>query len=114
MLFLGAICNKGVWGGSRSQGERGKEGRPEEIRMAISDLSATTTQAQAGKGYDLDGVMSELARYTRKSEDVPEEIAVTVTAIVEISGKSIKMLFNWLSLLKLPDEMQEASTLNET
>jgi hypothetical protein len=31
-----------------------------EIRMEISDLSATTTQPQAGKGYDLDGVMSEL------------------------------------------------------
>ena len=60
------------------------------------------------KNYDVDGVMSELVSYNRRPEDLPEEIAVTVTAIVEISGKSIKTLFNGLSLLKLPDEIQAA------
>ncbi|MCX5809023.1 MAG: ParB/RepB/Spo0J family partition protein, partial [Proteobacteria bacterium] len=60
------------------------------------------------KGYDMDGVMSELVSYNRRPEDLPEEIAVTVTAIVEISGKSIKTLFNGLSLLKLSDEIQTA------
>ena len=59
------------------------------------------------KNYDVDGVMSELVSYNRRPEDLPEEIAVTVTAIFEISGKSIKTLFNGLSLLKLPDEIQE-------
>jgi len=58
------------------------------------------------KNYDVDGVMSELVSYNRRPEDLPEEIAVTVTAIFEISGKSIKTLFNMISLLKLPPEIQ--------
>ena len=60
----------------------------------------------ADKNYDVDGVVSELVSYNRRPEDLPEEIAVTVTAIFEISGKSIKTLFNMISLLKLPPEIQ--------
>ena len=39
------------------------------------------------KGYDVGSLMSELASYNRRPEDVSEEIALTVRAIVEISGK---------------------------
>ena len=60
------------------------------------------------KGYDVDGVMGELTSYNRRPEDVPEEIAFTVKAIIEVSGKSIPTLFRTLSLLKLFDEIQMA------
>ncbi|MCX5809755.1 MAG: ParB/RepB/Spo0J family partition protein [Proteobacteria bacterium] len=60
------------------------------------------------KNYDADGVMSELVRYTRKPETLQEEVVKTVLTISEIVGKSIMTLFNGLSLLKLPDEIQAA------
>ncbi|MCX5813785.1 MAG: ParB/RepB/Spo0J family partition protein [Proteobacteria bacterium] len=58
------------------------------------------------KGYDVDGVMSELVMYNRRPEDLPEEIAITVIAISEISGKSIMTLHRTISLLKLSSEIQ--------
>jgi ParB family chromosome partitioning protein len=60
------------------------------------------------KGYDVAGVMSELVSYDRRPDGVSDAIAATVAAILEISGKSTKTLFNGLSLLKLPPEMQAA------
>ncbi|MCX5810715.1 MAG: ParB/RepB/Spo0J family partition protein [Proteobacteria bacterium] len=60
------------------------------------------------KEYELDGVMSALVSCTRRPEDLPGEVAKTVLAIAEIVGKSIMTLFNGLSLLKLPDEIQTA------
>ena len=60
------------------------------------------------KGYDVDGVMSELVSYNRRPEDVSEEIALTVRAIIKISGKSIQTLHRAISLLKLSDEIQAA------
>ncbi|MCX5806181.1 MAG: hypothetical protein NT010_08980 [Proteobacteria bacterium] len=44
--------------------------------------------------------MSELINYNRIPENLQKEIATTVVAISEISGKSIKTLFNTISLLK--------------
>ena len=44
----------------------------------------------------------------RKPEDVSEEIAFTVNAIIEISGKAYTTPFSTISLLKLPDEIQAA------
>ncbi|MCX5811164.1 MAG: hypothetical protein NT178_01265, partial [Proteobacteria bacterium] len=58
------------------------------------------------KGYDIDGVMSELVMYNRRPEDLPEEIAINVIAISEISGKSIMTLHRTISLLKLSPEIQ--------
>ncbi|MCX5817140.1 MAG: ParB/RepB/Spo0J family partition protein [Proteobacteria bacterium] len=58
------------------------------------------------KGYDVAGVVNELMNVMRRPDSVSEEIAATVAAILKISGKSIKTLFNGLSLLKLPDEIQ--------
>ncbi|MCX5813033.1 MAG: ParB/RepB/Spo0J family partition protein [Proteobacteria bacterium] len=66
------------------------------------------------KGYGMEGVMSELAMYNRRPEDLPEEIAITVIAISEISGKSIMTLHRTISLLKLSPEIQaeiQAGTL---
>ncbi|MCX5816738.1 MAG: ParB/RepB/Spo0J family partition protein [Proteobacteria bacterium] len=60
------------------------------------------------KNYDVDGVMNDLVSYKRRPEDLSDKIAPTVGAIVEITGKSINTLFNGLSLLKLPDEIQAA------
>ena len=60
------------------------------------------------KGYDVDSLMSELVRYTRKPETLPEEVVKTVLTIGEIVGKSIMTVYNGLSLLKLSDEIQAA------
>ena len=57
---------------------------------------------------DVDWVMSELVRYTRKPETLPEEVVKTFLTIVEISGKSISTLFRTISLLKNPPEIQAA------
>jgi hypothetical protein len=59
------------------------------------------------KGYNLNGVMSELVVYERRQEDLPQEIRVTVTQISKIAGKSIKTLFNMISLLKLVPKIQD-------
>ncbi|MCX5812457.1 MAG: hypothetical protein NT178_07915 [Proteobacteria bacterium] len=58
------------------------------------------------KGYDVDGVMSDLVSYNRRPEDLPEEIVFTVKAISEISGKSYPTLFRTISLLNLSPEIQ--------
>jgi hypothetical protein len=60
------------------------------------------------KNYDVDGVMSELMWYMRKPEDVSEEVVATVATTLEISGKTIRTLYNGLSLLKLPDTIRTA------
>ncbi|MCX5808450.1 MAG: ParB/RepB/Spo0J family partition protein, partial [Proteobacteria bacterium] len=60
------------------------------------------------KGYDVDGVMSELVVYERRPGDQLEEIRETFSRISEISGKTIRTLYNGLSLLKNPDEIQAA------
>ncbi|MCX5816379.1 MAG: ParB/RepB/Spo0J family partition protein [Proteobacteria bacterium] len=60
------------------------------------------------KNYDVDGVMSDLVRYNRKPETLPEEIVNTVITISEIVGKSIMTLHRTISLLKLSDEIQAA------
>ncbi|MCX5806850.1 MAG: ParB/RepB/Spo0J family partition protein [Proteobacteria bacterium] len=58
------------------------------------------------KGFDVNGVMNELVSYDRRPDGVSAEIAATFAAILEISGKSTKTLFNGLSLLKLSPEIQ--------
>ena len=60
------------------------------------------------KGYDVDGVMSELTWYMRKPEDVSGEVVATFATTLYIVGKSIKTLFNVVSLLKNSDEIQAA------
>jgi ParB family chromosome partitioning protein len=60
------------------------------------------------KGYDVDGVMNELVVYERRPGDQLEEIRETFSRISEISGKTIRTLYNGLSLLKNPDEIQAA------
>ncbi|MDO9537599.1 MAG: hypothetical protein Q7J68_04700, partial [Thermoplasmata archaeon] len=60
------------------------------------------------KGYDVDGVMSDLIKYDRKPELVSDELVATVATALQISGKSTKTMFNGLSLLKNSDEIQAA------
>jgi len=59
------------------------------------------------KGYNLDGVMSELVMYNRRQEDVSKEIAETVSAISKIAGKSTRTMLNVISLLKLVPKIQD-------
>jgi ParB-like chromosome segregation protein Spo0J len=59
------------------------------------------------KNYNLDGVMSVLVSYKRRPEDLPGGVAPTVGAIIGISAKSIKTLYNTISLLKLVPKIQE-------
>jgi hypothetical protein len=61
-----------------------------------------------GNVYSLDGVMSTLVSYSRRPEDLPEEIALTVRAIIKISAKSIQTLHRIISLLKLVPKIQGA------
>jgi hypothetical protein len=56
----------------------------------------------------VDEVKSDLVIYLRRPEDLLKEIRVTVTQISEISGKSIRTLFNVMSLLKLVPKIQDA------
>jgi ParB family transcriptional regulator, chromosome partitioning protein len=58
--------------------------------------------------YDVDGVMNESISYQRRAEGMAGEIAATVGAIVEITGKSINSIYNGLSLLKLPEGIKKA------
>ena len=60
------------------------------------------------KGYDVDGVMSELVNYDRGSEYAAEGFSATVAEIVNISGKSTRTLHRAMSLLKLPEEIRMA------
>jgi len=77
------------------------------IQAKHPDLSASS-EAQAGKGYDMDGAMSELIRYKLKPDDLSDELVPTVGTNSEITGKSITTLYNGLSLLKLFPEIQAA------
>jgi ParB family transcriptional regulator, chromosome partitioning protein len=60
------------------------------------------------KNYDVDGVMSDLVNIIRASGYAPENFSATVAETLEISGKSIRTLYNGISLLKLPPEIQAA------
>jgi hypothetical protein len=60
------------------------------------------------KNYDVDGVMSVLVSYKRRPEDLSDQVAPTVGAMIEITGKSITTLYNGISLLKNPDEIRTA------
>jgi len=75
------------------------------IQARHPDLSLPV---QEGNGYDLDGVMNDLIRYDRRPDDLTKEIVETFSTISEIAGKSIRTLFNGLSLLKLLPEIQAA------
>ncbi|MCX5814332.1 MAG: hypothetical protein NT178_17580 [Proteobacteria bacterium] len=50
----------------------------------------------------MDSLVSELVSYDRRPEDLSKAISDTLSAIAQISGKSIKTMFYGLSLLKLP------------
>ena len=60
------------------------------------------------KGYDVDGVMSDLVMYNRRPADLPAPFASTLDAIIQISGKAYTSLFRTISLLKNPPEIQAA------
>jgi ParB/RepB/Spo0J family partition protein len=64
--------------------------------------------SEAGNVYNVDEVMSDLVRYTRKPETLSEEIVNTVLTISDIVGKSIMTLHRTISLLKLVPKIQEA------
>jgi len=58
------------------------------------------------KGYDVDGVMSDLVSYNRSPDYISQEISITVIEISKIVGKSIITLHRTISLLKLSPEIQ--------
>ncbi|MCX5809923.1 MAG: ParB/RepB/Spo0J family partition protein, partial [Proteobacteria bacterium] len=60
------------------------------------------------KGYDVNGLMNELILYKRRPDDLSDQFVPTVGTIIEITGKSITTLYNGISLLKLPPEIQAA------
>jgi ParB family transcriptional regulator, chromosome partitioning protein len=60
------------------------------------------------EGLDLGGIVNALVSLERDPERVKKEIADTVSAISKISGKSIRSVVRSCSLLKLPEEIQNA------
>jgi hypothetical protein len=64
------------------------------------------SDAQAVKVYDLDGIMNDLIKFDRRPDDLIKEVVETFSTIGKIAGKSIRTLFNGLSLLKLFPEIQ--------
>ena len=58
--------------------------------MTLNILPQGVGERKKAVVYDVAGVMSGLAECIRKSEDVSQEIAETVSAIVEISVKSTR------------------------
>jgi ParB family chromosome partitioning protein len=60
------------------------------------------------KGYDVDGVMSELVKVMRAPDYASEDFLFTVNKTSEISAKSYPTLFRTISLLKLSPEIQAA------
>jgi hypothetical protein len=57
----------------------------------------------------LDGVINIVITFERNQNRVENEFAETVSAIVKLSGKTIRSLQNSLSLLTIPKEIQEAT-----
>ena len=49
-------------------------------------------------GYDVDGVMSLLVKYDRRTEGVPEAFVATVATTLKITAKSTKTLFNVIQI----------------
>ncbi len=60
------------------------------------------------KGYNVDGVITELMNYNLKPDSVLKEATETFSVIAQIAGKSTRTLINVISLLRLPAEMQTA------
>ena len=60
------------------------------------------------KNYDVDGVMSDLVNFERSPDYLSKEVSETFSEIVENVGKTVRTMFNVLSLLKLSPEIQTA------
>jgi hypothetical protein len=52
--------------------------------------------------------MSDLIKYNRKPDTLQEEMVTTVVTTAEISAKPYSTMYNGLSLLKTPPEIQAA------
>jgi ParB family transcriptional regulator, chromosome partitioning protein len=62
----------------------------------------------AGEDVEVDGIINTMVTLEREPDRVPKEVADTVSAIVNISGKSLRSVQRTCSLLKLPEEIQKA------
>jgi ParB-like chromosome segregation protein Spo0J len=60
------------------------------------------------EGLDVDGIISAIMNLERDPERVKKEITDTVSVISKISGKSTRSIVRSCSLLKLPEEIQNA------
>jgi len=60
------------------------------------------------KGYEVAAIMGELVNYKLRPNDVSDQFAPTVGAIIDLTGKSITTLYNTLSLLLNPSRVQSA------
>lgn len=62
----------------------------------------------AEEGLDTDGIINAMILLEREPDRVKKEVVDTVSTIVKISGKSLRSLERICSLLKLPEEIQNA------
>ena len=60
------------------------------------------------KNYDIENLMADLVKYNMKPDSLPGEAVETFSTVAQIAGKTIRTLFNGLSLLKLSPELQTA------
>jgi hypothetical protein len=66
-------------------------------------------QARHGEeGLDAEGIINAMILLEREPDRVKKEVVVTVNTIQKISGKSLSSLKRACSLLKLPEEIQNA------
>ena len=66
-------------------------------------------QARHGEeGLDAEGIVNTMILVERDPDRVKKEVADTVSTIVNISGKSLRSVQRTCSLLKLPEEIQNA------
>jgi hypothetical protein len=59
-------------------------------------------------GMELDGIINTIMHYSRDPERVKSEFTAQLAVIGKYSGKSITFIRNMLSLLRLPEEIQQA------
>ncbi len=60
------------------------------------------------EAFDVDGIINTIILMERDPDRIKNEIVVTVTTIQKIAGKSLSSLRRSCSLLKLPEEIQNA------
>ena len=78
------------------------------VHNPIAQAKTILGYFQARCGVDLDAAISSLITFSHDRLRLENDVASTVDAMVKITGKSITSLKNLESILRLPEEVQNA------